>query len=103
MYYIVFGILYLLSLLPLAFLYLLSSFLYVLTYYIIGYRKKMVFKNLAVAFPGKTYEERKQLAKQFYRHFWDNWVEAIKLMSISAGTVRRRVSSDLAALETVYA
>jgi KDO2-lipid IV(A) lauroyltransferase len=103
MYYIVFGILYLISLLPLSFLYLLSYFFYFITYYIAGYRKETVFKNLAIAFPEKTMAERKLIAKQFYRHFWDNWIEALKLMSISATAVRKHVSSNLSALETVYA
>ncbi|MEP6724266.1 MAG: lysophospholipid acyltransferase family protein [Bacteroidota bacterium] len=103
MYYIVFGILYLISLLPLPVLYLLSYFFYFVTYYIAGYRKEVVFKNLGIAFPEKTAAERKIIAKQFYRHFWDNWIEALKLISIPAATVRKRVSAGLSALKTVYA
>jgi len=103
MYYIVFGILYFISLLPLPALYLLSYFFYFITYYIAGYRKEIVFKNLAIAFPEKTMAEKKIIAKQFYRHFWDNWIEALKLVSISEKAVRKRVSSSLSALETVYA
>ncbi len=40
MYYIVYGLLYVMSLLPMPVLYLLSDLVYVLLYYIIGYRKK---------------------------------------------------------------
>src|SRR5436190_2039271 len=83
MYYIVFIISYGISLLPLRVLYLLADFCYLLTSYVIGYRKKIVFKNLVIASPEKTDAERDAIAKQFYRHFWDNWIEALKLLSIS--------------------
>ena len=83
MYYIVFGILYGISLLPFRVLYLLSDFFYFITWYIIGYRKQVVFKNLLIAFPEKTAAERIAIAKEFYHHFWDNWIEALKLLSIS--------------------
>ena len=102
MYYIVFGILYCISLLPLAVLYLLSDFFYFITYFVIGYRKQVVFKNLAIAFPEKTVIERKKIARQFYRRFWDNWLEALKLLSISEKNLRLRVSVNLEALEEVY-
>ena len=102
MYYVVFGILYLVSLLPLSVLYGLGDFFYLLTWYVIGYRKKVVFKNLQIAFPDKTEAERKKIAKDFYRHFWDNWIEALKLLSLSKKAVLRRVSGDMGALAEVY-
>ena len=57
MYYLIYGFLYLLSLLPLKALYLLSDFAYLLLYYVFGYRKKIVLKNLTIAFPQKTEDE----------------------------------------------
>jgi len=102
MYYIVFGILYFISLLPLSVLYLLSRLCCFITYYIAGYRKEIVYKNLAIAFPEKTPEERKIIAKQFYRHFWDNWLEALKLLSISEKLIRSRVTANLEAMDIVY-
>ncbi|MFT3932588.1 MAG: lysophospholipid acyltransferase family protein [Chitinophagaceae bacterium] len=102
MYYIVFGLLYAISLLPLPILYLVSSFFYLITYYIAGYRKQVVFNNLAIAFPEKTAAERKVIAKQFYRDFCDNWIEAVKLLSISKKNMRRHITADLSALEAVY-
>lgn len=103
MYYFVFGILYLLSLLPLPALYLLSRFCYVITFHVAGYRKEIVYKNLGFAFTEKTMEERKAIAKQFYKDFWDNWIESLKLMSISANSLRKRVGGDLEALDKAYA
>ncbi len=39
--------------------------------------------NLLQAFPEKTDEERKKIAKQFYVNFTDNFIEVIKLVSAS--------------------
>jgi len=54
MYYIVFGILYAVSLLPFRALYVISDLLYFVLYFVVGYRKKVVMDNLLVAFPEKT-------------------------------------------------
>jgi KDO2-lipid IV(A) lauroyltransferase len=103
MYYIVFGILYLLSLLPFAVLYLLSDFFYLLAYYITRYRREVVFQNLAIAFPHKTEKERKIIAKQFYHNFCDNWIEALKMISISRKAFDKRISSNLEVCQAIYA
>lgn len=81
MYYIVYGFLYLLSLLPLTVLYVLSDGIYVLIYHILGYRKAVVRNNLEIAFPEKSIQERIQIEKKFYRNFIDNFIEALKLLS----------------------
>ncbi|MEO8713141.1 MAG: lipid A biosynthesis acyltransferase, partial [Parafilimonas sp.] len=83
MYYLLYGFLYLFSLLPFWILYRISDFAYVLIYHVFGYRKDVVFSNLAIAFPEKSLEERKHIAKKFYRNFTDNFIEIIKLLSIS--------------------
>jgi KDO2-lipid IV(A) lauroyltransferase len=49
--------------------------LYFVTYYIAGYRKEVVFKNLSTAFPEKNPTEIRQLAKKFYRFFCDVGLE----------------------------
>ena len=82
----------LLSLLPFWVLYLLSDLGYVLLYHIIGYRKKVVFNNLKNAFPEKSEAERRQIARKFYRFLPDLLVEAIKMRSITAATVKKRIS-----------
>lgn len=103
MYYLVYGFLYLLSLLPLRVLYLLSDFTYVLVYYLIGYRKKVVFQNLAIAFPEKPDHERKQIAKKFYRNFTDNFIETIKLLSAGKNFIRKHYSCDTKLFYELYA
>jgi len=95
MYYIVFGLLYLLSMLPLVGLYRISDFAYFIMYRILRYRKDVVFSNLSIAFPEKTDKEKKQIAKQFYKNFTDTFIETIKLMSISERAYSKMVEMDL--------
>ena len=56
-YYIVFFFWYLLSLLPLRFLYIFSDVLYYPLYYCIRYRRKVVRQNLTGSFPDKNEKE----------------------------------------------
>lgn len=81
MYKIVYGLLYLLSMLPLRVLFILSDGVYVLLYHIIGYRKTIVRSNLEIAFPEKSGDEKKKIEKQFYKNFIDNFIETLKLLS----------------------
>jgi Kdo2-lipid IVA lauroyltransferase/acyltransferase len=81
MYYVVYGLLYLFSLLPLKLLYVLCDFFYVVLYYVVAYRKKVVYSNLTLAFPHKTKEEKVTIAKKFYRNFIDTFIETIKQLS----------------------
>ncbi|SEK61438.1 KDO2-lipid IV(A) lauroyltransferase [Parapedobacter koreensis] len=82
---------YLISLLPFWALYVLSDLLYLLLYHLIGYRKAVVYENLRNAFPEKTNEEHKQIARKFYRFLPDLIVEAIKMRSIAADEVEKRI------------
>ena len=90
-YYIIGGIWWLLSLLPLKILYLFSDMLYVLVHHVIGYRKKIVRKNLTNSFPEKSLDEIKQIEKGFYHFFCDYIVETIKQFSISKEEMKRRM------------
>jgi KDO2-lipid IV(A) lauroyltransferase len=90
-YYIIGGIWWLLSLLPLKILYLLSDMLYVLVHHVIGYRKKIVRKNLTNSFPEKSLDEIRQIEKGFYHFFCDYIVETIKQFSISKEEMKRRM------------
>ncbi|OLY93905.1 KDO2-lipid IV(A) lauroyltransferase [Cnuella takakiae] len=103
MYYVVYGFLYLLSLLPLRVLHLLSDFFYVIIYHLAGYRKKVVLQNLAIAFPQKTEAERKAIAGRFYRNFCDTFIEMIKLLSASNGFINRHFVFDKKVFDELYA
>jgi KDO2-lipid IV(A) lauroyltransferase len=101
LYYIVYGFLYAISLLPLRALYLLSDFVYFLLYYIIGYRKTVVSSNLRQAFPQKTEGERKVIAKKFYKNFTDNFIEVVKLISCSTAYINKHFYGDYSLLRTL--
>ena len=79
-----------LSFLPLSLLYLLSDFIFFTVYYLIGYRKYVVHKNLKNSFPEKTPKEITAIQKEFFIHLSDLIVENIKLFSISLEEVTRR-------------
>lgn len=71
------------SLLPFPVLYVLSDILGFFMYYVVGYRKKVVFQNLRNSFPNKSEAEIVAIAKKFYRHFCDLTLESLKMFSIS--------------------
>ncbi len=77
--------------LPFWALYGLADVIFVILYYIMGYRRKVVAKNLEESFPDKTKEERGRIARQFYRNFADYIVETIKLGHITDEQMRRRM------------
>ena len=90
-YYLVCGVLYPCSLLPLWVLYLLSDFIFVIIYRVMGYRIKIVRKNLLSSFPDNTEQELRRIERDFYHWFCDYLVEAIKLLTISKKQLRRRM------------
>ncbi len=102
MYYIIYPIFYLLSLLPWRVLYFLSDAIYGLVYYIFGYRKNVVMKNLLIAFPEKSAEERKRIAREFYHGLIDTFIEVIKLISISEKELAKRFSSNIEVVNAFY-
>jgi Kdo2-lipid IVA lauroyltransferase/acyltransferase len=90
MYYIIYGLLYIFSLMPWFIMYGISDLLAFLTYYVFGYRKQVVMGNLAIAFPEKSAADRKQIAKQFYRNFFDTLAETIKMIFASDQQLNER-------------
>lgn len=103
MYYFTYGFLYLISLLPWRILYFISDGFYALTYYIIGYRKEVVMKNLSIAFPEKSNEERIRIAKDFYHNLIDTFIETVKLLSVSKKQFEKRFTcNDFHVLNDLY-
>jgi KDO2-lipid IV(A) lauroyltransferase len=103
MYYLLYGFLYLVSLLPMRVLYVVSDGLRVIIYYVFGYRKKLVMDNLRKSFPEKTEAELVRIAKRFYRNFIDSFIEVIKLVSASDRWLAKRFTIDVRALDALYA
>jgi len=89
-YILAYPILWLISILPFRIFYWFSDCVYFLVYYIIGYRKKVVRANLALALPHLSDAERKKVEKKFYQHMCDMFLETIKTMSISADEMEKR-------------
>lgn len=94
MYYIIKGFLWLVSLLPLQVLYFIGDGFYALVFYVFKYRRDVVMNNLAIAFPEKTGQERKKIAKQFYHNLIDTFIESIKFISISKKEIQKRSSGE---------
>ena len=102
LFYTFYSIIWLLTLLPLKILYIISDLLYLLSYYAIGYRKKVVFTNLRNAFPEKTEKERKKIARKFYQHLADLFIESLKLIHYNSKDVAKRVKVKNAELINTY-
>jgi KDO2-lipid IV(A) lauroyltransferase len=99
MYYILYGFLWLISLLPFPVLYLLSDGIYSLVFYVFKYRRDVVFKNLQLAFPEKSEKERRQIAKKFYHNLIDTFIETIKMLSSSSTSIDKRVTANWEVLQ----
>ncbi len=84
------GLLYAVALLPFWVLYGIADFIFVLMFYILRYRRKMVRKNLSLCFPEMGDEELHKTGRRFYRNFADYIVETIKLLHISDKSIQKR-------------
>ncbi len=81
----------LISLIPMPLLYLKSDIMFLLIYYVVGYRKKVVLDNLEHAFPEKSQAEIKTIAKGFYKHLCDLMLESLKLKVFSIEKLKNRM------------
>ncbi len=91
LFYLLAPLIYALSWLPLRVLYFFSDVLYLVAYKLLGYRTKVVSRNLQNAFPEKGEQERKDIERQFYHHLCDLIVEVVKAITISERQLRRRM------------
>ncbi len=60
---------------------IIINILYIVLYYVVGYRKELVRKNLSNAFPDKETIALKRIEQLFYRHFADVIVESFQIKS----------------------
>lgn len=94
MYYFVRSILYLVSLLPFPVIYVISDIFYAVAFYILKYRRDIVWQNITTAFPEKTDNERKVIAKKFYHNLADTFFESIKFISLSEKQLMKRSTGE---------
>lgn len=76
--------------LPFWVIYGISNMVFFLLYYLLGYRKKIVFTNLRRSFPEKNEKEIKSIAKASYHNLADIMVEGIKGASMNERQITRR-------------
>lgn len=102
-YILVYPLIWLISILPFRILYAISDGFYLLVYYVIGYRKKVVFNNLILVFPEKSEDEIMEIRKKFYHHFVDVFIEMIKFFTVSKEEVFKRYKfTNLELFEELY-
>ena len=89
-YILIYPILWIISLLPFRILYMVSDFLFLFMFHIVGYRRDVVNANLKLVFPIKTQHEINVISKNFFHHLCDLMVESIKLMTISEYELKKR-------------
>jgi KDO2-lipid IV(A) lauroyltransferase len=89
-YYLFYGINWIITLLPLPVLYVFSDFLYLVLYYVVSYRRKVVATNLKNSFPEKTDKELKIIEKKFYRHLSDIIIETFKSTHMTRTNQKKR-------------
>lgn len=89
-FYLFYIINWIITLLPLQVLYLFSDFFFLILYYFPGYRRKVVATNLRNAFPEKSEKELALIAKSFYKHLADLFIETLKLTHMSRKQLKRR-------------
>lgn len=82
------------SLLPYFILYGLSDFLFLVIWYVMPYRKKVVLSNLRRVFPDRSERELRKLAWRFYRHFADLVAESLKNFSITPAQAGKRMDQQ---------
>lgn len=76
---------------PLCMLYIISDLAYLIVYYIIRYRRRLVRENLTCSFPEKSVQEIVRIEKAFYRNLCDVFIESFKCLNISDEEMLRRV------------
>ena len=97
-------LLHVFSWLPFPLLYVFSDFLYLIIYYVLGYRKKVVIENLRNSFPEKTESALRKIAKAYYHYLCDLLLETFKTLSFSPEeAVRRCRFKDLSLFRGLHA
>ncbi len=70
-------------------LYRFSNFLYLILYYMVKYRRKVVFENLHRAFPDLSDKQIEHIAKKYYRHLSDMFLETLKYFTLDKEELKK--------------
>nr|WP_298659972.1 lysophospholipid acyltransferase family protein [uncultured Flavobacterium sp.] len=88
-YILIYPILWLISILPFPVFYAFSDVVCFLVYRIIGYRKKTVRYNIALALPHLSIKEQRAVERKFYGHLCDLFLEMIKTLTLSKEEIQK--------------
>ncbi|MCM4157142.1 lipid A biosynthesis acyltransferase [Gramella sp. AN32] len=89
-FWLVYPLLWLISILPFPIFYKVSDGIYGLVYYIVRYRRKTVTQNLQLVFSEKSEKEIARIRKAFYKHMCDMFLEMVKSITISKKEISKR-------------
>ncbi len=92
--YIIIGLMYPLSLLPLRVHYFFSDIIAFLLHKVFRYRYGVIMMNLSRSFPDHTYHQLTSIVKKFYHHLSDMIVEAVWALSRSNATIGKRIEME---------
>jgi KDO2-lipid IV(A) lauroyltransferase len=79
------------SRLPFGVLYVISDFIYLVLYYVVKYRRRVVRMNLRNSFPEKSDAELRTIERGFFHFLCDYGVESLKLLTIKPEEMKRRM------------
>lgn len=90
------------SLLPYSLIRGISSLFYLLLYYVVAYRKKIVHQNITNSFPAFSEEEKTTLSKKFYKHLCDTFFEGLISFTVSKPRLLKHISCKNPELINAY-
>ncbi|MEF9931278.1 MAG: lysophospholipid acyltransferase family protein [Bacteroidales bacterium] len=82
---VLYGLMYLASLLPLKFFYVVSNVMAFMFHYIFRYRRSVIDINIARSFPELKYWEFRKLRTEYYRYMCDIGMESIWALTATEG------------------
>jgi len=87
---ILYGFLWLLTRLPLTFLQVFAFIIFPFLYYILPYRKRIVFRNIRRSFPEWEEKRVRKTARKFYLYFCQSFIESLYTGVMSAEEYNKR-------------
>ena len=81
----------LIALLPFWALFILADIFYVMLFYVVRYRRKVVRENLTRSFPEKSQKEIREITKKYYHHLSDLGIETIKFSRMTEKEINERI------------
>lgn len=93
-YWLTYGGMWLLALLPLPLLYILSDMLCFVMRHVVRYRRRVVRTNLCNSFPEKDEVALRRIERDFYHYLCDYMIEEIKTLNISFDELCRRMEYE---------